>query len=115
VLVAKPPIAGSYQYAASAVRPAMRMAARSLPATPTTREAGDARFNRSPTVTPMKWSGEAARPGPGSEGWRGSSTTFTMAPAMRSYQAFATIPLSRAWRPESRSAWPGPVSEFAWR
>ena len=77
----RPAAADSYQYAASARGPAIRIAERSLPATPTTREPGEACFRRSPTVRPAEARGRGPAPGAGQRSdCSGSSTTFTMAP-----------------------------------
>ena len=47
-------------------------------------------------MTPMKFAGEAPRPGPGRGETAGSSTTLMLLPRRRSYQEFATMPVSRA-------------------
>ena len=111
----KRPPSTSYQYAASARLPAIRIAARSLNETPTTRERGERAFSRSPTVKPSKRAGDAARPLP-PRGWTVSSpTTFTRWRSARSYQLLWTMPELRGDRPESRTEWPGPVEVQAWR
>ena len=115
LLVTKRPPEPSYQYAASARRPAIRIAARSLNDTPTTFERGERAFSMSPTVNALKYAGEAGRPAPPRTRTVGSSTTLTRCLSARSYHELPTMPELRGERPERRTECPGPVSVHAWR
>jgi len=78
--------------------------------TDTTRDAGEDRFRMSPTVKPMKFTGEPARPEPPSADWAGSSTTFTMERLSESHHSLATMPVCPGRAPVRTVECPGHVS-----
>src|SRR5688572_26850025 len=99
----KLPPAVSYQYAASALRPAMRIAERSLRETPTTREFTFPNFRTSPSVKLNAFTGDALRPSPPNDRWNGSSTTLMSFLRYGSHQSLATMPEWLGCRPDSRT------------
>src|SRR5207237_3716615 len=107
---------------ASALRPPIGTAARSLRETETTRAPGNFSFSRSPRKSPEIRTGDAGRIGIfGAFGGAPthcaarSSTQYSRRAFAASYQLLATIPVSRGSRPVPIAVWPGHVSVAAWR
>jgi hypothetical protein len=112
VLETKFPVCVSHHSARSAIRPTVRIAARSLCEIPITREAGWAIFSSSPTVLTRRRCGElpvASRP-PTSR-VPGSSTLVTFLFSTRSYQSLPTMPLIEGGAPVSIAMCPTAVTE----
>jgi hypothetical protein len=111
VLLTNRPVAVSYQYAASAMRPTGMMALRSLDAIPITRLPRPASFSSSPRVLTSRRCGDAPAPAPPPRIWTdGSKTLVTRLPLSRSYQSLATIPDRAGMAPESMVEWPTAVT-----
>src|SRR5689334_16846559 len=111
----KQPQPVSNQKAPSERCPVIRIADRSFIETPKTFELGHFCFILSPTVNPIKFSGDAPRPGPPTGSCTGSSTTLTVFFRSGSHQSLATMPELDACLPESITECPGPVSVLACR
>ena len=94
------------------MRPAIRMALRSLCEIPITREPGWAIFSSSPTVLTRRRCGEepVVCPAP-RRSVPGSSTLVTFLFSARSYQSFPMMPLIDGGAPVSIAEWPTAVTE----
>ena len=83
----------------------MRMAARSFREIPTTRDPGVRFFSMSPTVNPLKFTGDApyAPGGPPMFTTAGSSTTLTSFLRSESNHWLATMPECQPLRPDNNT------------
>ncbi len=94
------------------MRPAIRIALRSLCAIPTTREPGRAILSSSPTVlTRSRWGEEPVPSRPPRSFVAGSSTLVTFRPRPRSYQSLPTMPLIAGRAPVSIVMCPTAVTD----
>lgn len=99
------------QMTVSAAWPAIRIAARSLNATPTTLAAPlVAIFSSSPTVVVFRLRGLIGLLVPPTVFTEGSSTQYISFPLARSNQLLPMIPFKAGTDPLNIAAWPGPVA-----